>query len=647
MSQGVRLVGLVDNRIEAKQAGNQDWKVPLYRGYRLVKTLGRKRVTGAILEKSHLTEPVHASAAQDRSRVEIQCDVICLAKGWQGQLGLLYQSGCQIGFDEARQMFRAQTIPGDVFIAGEVRGRDSLESLVLSGQIAGLEALRNMAAGARVDLEARLERSRRRFAELSDDSNSLSVGSSLGSGGSWESKKQFVCLCEDITGNDLSYAVDEGFDEIETLKRYSTISMGPCQGKMCSFNSIETCARVTGKGIAETGITTPRPPLQPVSIGLLAGPEYHPTKRTPMHYRHLALGATMMDMGEWKRPRHYTTPEEEWQAVRERVGVIDVSTLGKLDLKGRDAGQLLDKVYTHTFSKLKVGKVRYGLICDEAGIILDDGTVSRLAENHYFITTTTGNIDFVEQWLKWWLAGTDLCAHVTNVTPGMAAINLAGPRAREVLQPLTDIDLSPAAFPYMSSAQASVTGVPVLLLRIGFVGETGWEMHFPAEHGEELWDLLLEKGRSYGIAPFGVEAQRILRLEKRHLIVGQDTDALSDPFAADMAWAVKFDKPDFIGKASLLREHQKGLQEQLVGFVMRNGRVPDEGDPVVANGKPVGRVTSSRYSPAMKKSVGMAWVPAEMVQNGSPLQIFIDGRLELADLHSAAFYDPGGERMKT
>src|SRR5439155_14886057 len=223
MSQGVRLVGLVDNRIEAKQARNQDWKVPLYRGYRLVKALGRKRVTGAILEKSHLTEPVHASAAQDRSRVEIQCDVICLAKGWQAQLGLLYQSGCQIGFDEARQMFRAQTIPGDVFIAGEVQGRDSLESLVLSGQIAGLEALRNMAAGARADLEARLDRSRRRFAELSDDGNSLSVGSSLSSGGAWESKKQFVCLCEDITGNDLSYAVDEGFDEIETLKRYSTI----------------------------------------------------------------------------------------------------------------------------------------------------------------------------------------------------------------------------------------------------------------------------------------------------------------------------------------------------------------------------------------------------------------------------------------
>ena len=603
-------------------------------------------MSGALLEKSHWTEPAPASATQDRSRVEIECDVICLAKGWQAQLGLLYQSGCQIRFDESRQMFLAQRIPEHVFIAGEVEGHDSLESLVLSGQIAGLHAIKDLTAGARADLESRLDHAWRGFAELEKMSNSLAVSSRLSSAGCWETKRQFVCLCEDITGKDLRYAVDEGFNEIETLKRYSTISMGPCQGKMCSFNSIETCARVTGKGIAETGITTPRPPLQPVPIGVLAGPEHHPIKRTPMHYRHLALGATMMDMGEWKRPRHYTTPEEEWKAVRERVGLIDVSTLGKLDLKGRDSGQLLDKVYTHTFSKLKVGKVRYGLICDEAGIILDDGTVSRLAENHYFITTTTGNIDFVEQWLKWWLAGTDLCAHVTNITSGLAAINLAGPRAREVLQPLTDINLSSDGFPYMSSAQASVAGVPVLLLRIGFVGETGWEMHFPAEHGEELWDLLLEQGRNYGIAPFGVEAQRILRLEKRHLIVGQDTDALSDPFAADMAWAVKFDKPDFIGKASLLRERQKGLQEQLVGFVMRNGRAPDEGDPVVANGRPVGRVTSSRYSPAMKKSVGMAWVPARIRQDGSPLQILIDGRLELADLYPAAFYDPNGDRMK-
>ncbi|PYV36392.1 MAG: hypothetical protein DMG06_30850, partial [Acidobacteria bacterium] len=290
MSQGVHLVGLVDNCTKAKQAANQVGNVPSYRGYQLVKALGKKRVTGAILEKNHLSEPVHASATQGRSRVEIECDVICLAKGWQAQLGLLYQSGCQIGFDESRQMFLAQKIPEDVFIAGEVLGHDFLESLVLSGQIAGLEAVKTITAGARADLESRLDRSRRRLVESSDRGNGLSVGSGLSSGGPWETKKQFVCLCEDITGNDLSYAVDEGFDEIETLKRYSTISMGPCQGKMCSFNSIETCARVTGKGIAETGITTPRPPLQPVPIGLLAGPEHHPIKRTPMHYRHLALG---------------------------------------------------------------------------------------------------------------------------------------------------------------------------------------------------------------------------------------------------------------------------------------------------------------------------------------------------------------------
>jgi sarcosine oxidase, subunit alpha len=650
MTYGDNVVGVVDNRPDAHPVSrSEDWKVPLFHGYQVTKALGRKQVDGALLGKVTGTQSAALTVAgsQAESQVKIDCDAICYTRAWQAQVGLPYQSGCEIHYDETREMFLARKIPQDVFVAGEVSGLGDFRTVMLSGQIAGLEAAKTLADGKAANLDSRLEEYQSTLRTLSKAGQSASAKAKLSPVNPSELKRQFVCLCEDITAKDLNYAIEEGFNEIETLKRYSTVTMGPCQGKMCSFNSIETCARSTGNGIAETGITTPRPPLLSVPLGLLAGPEHHPVKRTSMHYRHLALGATLMDLGEWKRPRHYTGPEEEWKAVRERVGVIDVSTLGKIELKGRDCGPLLDKVYTHTFSSLKVGKVRYGLICDEAGIILDDGTVSRLAEDHYFITTTTGNIDFVEQWLKWWLAGTELCAHVTNVTSGLAAINLAGPRAREVLQPLTDLDLSNGAFPYMSCARALVAGVPMRLLRIGFVGETGWEMHFPAEYGEEVWDLLLEVGKEYGIAPFGVEAQRILRLEKKHLIVGQDTDALSNPFAADMTWAVKFDKPDFIGKQSLLREREKGLREQLVGFVMRNGYLPEEGDPVVSDGKPVGRVTSSRYSPALKKNVGMAWVPNQMLQNASPLNILIDGRLEPADFHPSAFYDPQGERMKS
>jgi len=212
----------------------------------------------------------------------------------------------------------------------------------------------------------------------------------------------------------------------------------------------------------------------PVAMGALAGAELHPAKLTGIHYKHIELGARIMDMGEWKRPHVYTSVEEEYKAVRESVGVIDVSTLGRLDVKGRDAGKLLDFVYTHIFSTLKVGKSRYGVICDDAGIVLDDGTVTRLSETHYFITTTTGNVEFVEEWLVWWATALRLDAYITNVTAGLGAVNVAGPKARDLLRKLTTVDLSSGAFPYMNSAEGEVAGVPCILLRIGFVGETGW-----------------------------------------------------------------------------------------------------------------------------------------------------------------------------
>ena len=274
-------------------------------------------------------------------------------------------------------------------------------------------------------------------------------------------KRAFVCLCSDVSSQDLANAVAEGFDHIETLKRYTTTTMGPCQGRMCQLPAIGVCARETRRSMGETGTTTSRPPNPGVTLGALAGARHHPIRRTPFHYEHEESGAVWLDMGEWKRPRYYKTQksseervcvEEEYRAVRERVGLIDVSTLGKLDLRGRDVGKLLDKIYVGRLSDLRPGRVRYGVLCDEAGIMLDDGTVSRLADDHYFITTTTGNLDFVDQWMKWWLVGTGWDVHITNLTGGLAAVNLAGPNARDVLSQLTDCDLSTQGF--------SLHGVP-------------------------------------------------------------------------------------------------------------------------------------------------------------------------------------------
>jgi len=363
-----------------------------------------------------------------------------------------------------------------------------------------------------------------------------------------------------------------------------------------------------------------------------------------MHHQHVKANARQMDMGEWKRPHAYTSPELEWKAVRERVGLIDVSTLGKIELQGRDAAPLLDRVYTHVFSSLKVGRSRYGVICGDDGIILDDGTVSRLAEDHFYITTTTGNVEFVEKWLEWWIAGTGICAHVTNVTGDYAAVNLAGPKARDVLRRLTEIDVSREKFKYMTCAQGVVAGVPALLLRIGFVGETGWEIHYPACYGEYLWEALLEAGKEFGIMPFGVEAQRILRLEKKHVIVGQDTDALSNPLESDMAWVVKFEKEDFIGKPALVTARSQELSNRLVGFV--SDTLVEEGSAIIVNRKPAGRVTSARLSPAQKRCVGLAWVPYELSSEGTNIEIQHNGIRVVARVHHQAFYDPAGIRLK-
>jgi sarcosine oxidase, subunit alpha len=374
-----------------------------------------------------------------------------------------------------------------------------------------------------------------------------------------------------------------------------------------------------------------------------------------MHYEHDALGAAWMDMGDWKRPRFYATPkssdektcvEAEYRAVRERVGLIDVSTLGKLDVKGRDTARLLDKVYAGRLSDLRPGRVRYAVLCDEAGIMLDDGTVSRLADDHYFITTTTGNIEFVEEWLKWWLVESGWDVHITNLTGGLAAVNLAGPRARQVLSKLTDCDLSNKTFPYMSCRDTEVANVVAFMMRIGFVGETGWEIHFPAESGVHLWRALLEAGREFDVKPFGVEAQRLLRLEKRHVIIGVDTDALTNPFEAGMGWVAKLEKEDFIGRAALRRLATEQPGQNLVGFVMNENVLPEDGAAILANGQLAGRVTSVRYSPANQKAVGLGWVSAELAREEAEVEVRVNGRPARARITQRAFYDPEGARLR-
>ena len=458
--------------------------------------------------------------------------------------------------------------------------------------------------------------------------------------------KRFVCICEDVTTKDVKRAIAEGFDSIELAKRYTTVTMGPCQGKLCHLASVRAYADERHVYETAIGSTTARPPWTPVELGLLAGRHFEPTRRTSIHFRHEESGARMMWAGPWRRPHSYGDyPEREVRAVHESLGVIDVSTLGKLLVEGPEAAELLERLYPNRFGDMKIGRIRYGVLTTDGGRIMDDGTIARLDDELFYVTTTSTGSDAVTAWFEWWNAVWGYDAQIVNVTGALAALNLAGPRAREALQQLIPDaeDASAKSFKYLDATHLEVAGVPCLALRIGFVGELGYELHFPSPAGEHLWDAMV----GVGATPFGLEPQRVLRLEKGHIIVGQDTDSESNLLSAGMSWLPKLDKDDFVGKAATALFAEREERERLVGFTMEENVVPAEGAQVVVEGYPVGRVTSARRSDEVGAVIGLAWVPPERAEAGTRFEVRIDRQLRGARVLHGAFFDPAGERMRS
>ncbi|MGH8922764.1 MAG: aminomethyltransferase family protein, partial [Actinomycetes bacterium] len=349
---------------------------------------------------------------------------------------------------------------------------------------------------------------------------------------------------------------------------------------------------------------------------------------------HERLGAAPLIAGQWIRPDHYGDPTGEVRAVREAVGIIDVTPIGKLDLRGPDVPELLNQLYVNKWSKLGIGRVRYGVMCAEDGVVLDDGVTGRLGEDHYLMSTTSSGAGAIWEWVENWLQTEhpEWRVHVTPVTTAFASINVAGPRSRELLGRLTDgVDLTADAFGYMYVRTGRVAGVDgCVLWRIGFTGELSYELHVPAGYGLHVWDALLEQGADLGIRPFGVEAQRILRLEKGHLIVGQDTDGLTQAFSAGLGWAVKLDKPDFAGKPELVWQAERGDGSRLVGVAPVDGSiVPPEASQIIEGPHPriVGRITSSRMSPTLRRSVCLAQLDAAHAAADTVVTVVLpDGR---------------------
>jgi sarcosine oxidase, subunit alpha len=552
-------------------------------------------------------QPPNIEARGRRSRVEAvavngqvtQCDLVVMSGSPQPNYKLLAQAGARVVYDERRGVFVPTDMPPNVEAVGAAAG-DVGEPAVPSPVLG------------------------------------------------YQGDKCFVCFCEDQTTKDLKYAIAEGFDSIELSKRYTTVTMGPCQGRLCHVNSIRVYAKTTGLDENTIGTTTARPPHTPVTLGLLAGRPQEPVKRTALHHRHEELGGTMMWTGAWKRPHSYgPDPGAEAKHVHDAVGLIDVSTLGKILVAGPEAGAFLDRVYPNRFSDLKVGRIRYGVLTGDAGRIMDDGTVARLDDETFYVTTTSTGADAVYQWFTWWNAVWFMDVRFVQLTGGVAAINVAGPGARALMTRVSADDFSNEGLSYLDARHVRVAGVPCLALRIGFVGELGYELHFPSPHAEHVWDTLLENGADLGAAPFGLEPQRILRLEKGHVIVSQDTDSESNLLEAAMPWIVKNDKEfEWVGKWATQQVADRGLRWMLVGFESPSGVVPVEGAQVVIDGVSSGRVTSVRHSGVLGKVIGLAIVPVELAVEGARFLVQVDGRAVAMRVHLGPFFDPAGERLK-
>ena len=660
-SQGVRVIAIVDlravlNAEEAAAAAECAARgISMLRGHVPYEAIAGVDGRVAALEVAPLaagsldTAPGSgAPGAIDASKHQrIECDSILMSVGWAAATNLFLQAGGVTRFSQELQQFVPFELPPGIFACGRMNGVYDFDSRVADGARAGSAAASlagfgaagagAVAGGAVPPRAARCPSHRFPIIDHPE-------------------AKNFVDFDEDLQVKDLENAAQEGFDTSELLKRYSTVGMGPSQGKHSNMNALRILARYRGVGVEQLGLTTSRPMYHPVPLKLLAGRSFNAERRTPVDARHESLGAVWMPAGNWRRPEYYAVTgesraqsiEAEVLAVRTGVGLIDVGTLGKIEIYGPQAGLFLDRVYAGKFSDLKVGMTRYGLMLDESGVIIDDGVIARMAPEMFYFTTTTGGSATVFRELLRWNALWGLDCALVNVTGHRAAFNFAGPLSRELLQSLTDVDLGESVFPFLGARSGRVAGIAARLLRVGFVGELGFEIHVAAGDAEYVWQSLVAAGLPRGLRPFGVEAQRVLRLEKGHLIVGQDTDGLTDPFEANAAWAVNMKKPFFVGQRSLRILQARGPRQSLVGIEMLNTEpLPKECHLVIEKGEIAGRITSVVHSSILNRSIGLAMLAPELARDRGDIEIRGDQGIMLkARIVSTPFYDSKNARQR-
>lgn len=591
-----------------------------------------------------------------------ECDLLLMSGGWSPTLHLHCQSGGRARFDAANACLVPDAPAQNAICVGAAAGRFTLDACLRDGAAAG------MTAAARLGLSVQAWRD----PVVAEHASLRPIEPLWAVPAPSRRSKAFVDFQNDVTVNDLDLAVREGYRSIEHVKRYTTAGMGIDQGKTGNLSAAALIAGMTGADAAGIGVTTFRPPYTPVTFGALAGRDvggfFRPERRMPLHDVHVAAGARFEPVGHWLRPHHYAQAGEaiaaavarECVAVRNTVGLSDNSTLGKIEVQGPDAAAFLNLVYTNSWDKLPVGACRYGVMLHENGMVFDDGVTARLGDNHFLMSTTSSNADQVFHWLEEWrqCEWPHLRVFLTPVTPAWATLNVAGPKARNVLQAAgTDIDLSPDAFPFMTARIGQVAGLPARVLRVSFTGELSYEISVPSRLARALWEALMDAGRAHGITPFGTEAIHVLRAEKGFIAVGLETDGSVSPLDLGMEWIIGRKKRDFIGKRSLeMAELRRPDRKQLVGLLTVDPAAIAPIGAQIAGHAPgavstkdaragAGHITSSYFSPTLGRSIAMALLEGGRKRYGEEIDVMFDHTHARARVVEPRFYDAEGVRL--